>query len=157
MCRDRITDRYQPTGGSTLALDRDGRTGRVKVLLDANALMMPAQFQIDLFDELRNILGGFEPIVLSSVMHELDGLTRAKGRHGAAARLGLTLGEKCTIAECEDTQAGSGTVDAQVIEYAVQNGCLVVTNDRHVRDELFARGIGVISMRKQKKLELLRR
>ena len=116
---------------------------------------MPAQFQIDLFDELRNILGGFEPIVLSSVMRELDGLTRAKGRDGAAARLGLTLGERCTIAECGDIQAG--TVDAQVIEYAVQNGCLVVTNDRHVRDELFARGIGVISMRKQKKLELLRR
>jgi uncharacterized protein len=117
--------------------------------------MMPAQFQIDLFDELRNLLGGFEPIVLSSVMRELDGLTRAKGRHGAAARLGLALGERCTIAESGDVP--SDTVDGQVIEYAVKNGCMVVTNDRHVRDELFARGIGVISMRKQKKLELLRR
>jgi uncharacterized protein len=127
----------------------------VKVLLDANALMMPAQFQIDLFDELRNLLGGFEPIVLSSVMRELEGLTRAKGRHGAAARLGLALGEKCSIAEFGEVSAGS--VDAQLIDYAVQHGCMVVTNDRHVRDELFAHGIGVISMRKQKKLELLRR
>jgi uncharacterized protein len=117
--------------------------------------MMPAQFQVDLFDELRNLLGGFEPIVLSSVMRELEGLTRAKGRCGAAARLGLALGEKCTIAESGD--APSGSVDAQVIEYAVQNGCIVVTNDRRVRDELLTRGIGVISMRKQKKLELLRR
>ena len=25
----------------------------MKVILDANALMMPAQFQVDLFDELR--------------------------------------------------------------------------------------------------------
>ncbi len=117
--------------------------------------MMPSQFQIDLFDELRNLLGGFEPIVLSSVIRELEGLTRAKGRHGAAARLGLALGEKCTIAECGDVS--SGCVDVMIIEYAVQNGCLVVTNDRRVRDGLFARGIGVISMRKQKKLELLRR
>ncbi|WP_299968052.1 PIN domain-containing protein [Methanoregula sp.] len=123
--------------------------------MDANALMMPAQFHIDLFDELRNLLGGFEPIVLSSVIHELEGLTRAKGRNGAAARLGLTLGEKCTIAESRD--ASARTVDDQVIDYAVQNICLVVTNDRRVRDALFERGIGVISMRKQQKLELLRR
>jgi len=117
--------------------------------------MMPAQFHIDLFDELRNLLGGFEPIVLSSVIHELEGLTRAKGLNGAAARLGLTLGEKCTIAESRD--ASARTVDDQVIDYAVQNICLVVTNDRRVRDALFERGIGVISMRKQQKLELLRR
>jgi rRNA-processing protein FCF1 len=116
--------------------------------------MMPAQFQIDLFAELRNLLGGFEPIVLTSVLRELEGLTRAKGRHGAAARLGLTLGERCTVA---DSGVNGESVDAQVIDYAVQNGCMVVTNDRHVRDALFVRGIGVISMRKQKKLELLRR
>ena len=127
----------------------------MKVLLDANALMMPAQFSIDLFDELRNIIGGFEPIVLHSVLRELEGLTRAKGRNGAAARLGLTMGERCTIAEVGNESAES--VDAQVIDYAVRHNCMVVTNDRRVRDELFAHGIGVISMRKQKKLELLRR
>jgi len=127
----------------------------VKVLLDANALMMPSQFQIDLFDELRMLLGSFEPIVLSGVMHELSGLSRAKGRDGAAARWGLTLGEKCTVVESADLESQS--VDAQVIEYAAKNSCLVVTNDRQVRDALFARGIGVISLRKQKKLEILRR
>lgn len=117
--------------------------------------MMPAQFHIDLFDELRNILGGFEPIVLQSVLYELEGLTRAKGRNGAAARLGLALGAQCTIAEDSDESAGS--VDTQVVAYAIRHNCMVVTNDRGVRDELFAHGIGVISMRKQKKLELLRR
>jgi len=127
----------------------------VKVLLDANALMMPAQFQIDIFDELRMLLGSFEPVVLSGVLQELAGLTRAKGRDGAAARLGLTLGERCTVAESGELESGS--VDAQVIEYAARNSCMVVTNDRRVREALFARGIGVISLRKQKKLEILRR
>ena len=61
----------------------------MKVLLDANALMMPSQFQIDLFDELRMLLGSFEPVVLSGIMQELTGLSRAKGRDGAAARCGL--------------------------------------------------------------------
>jgi uncharacterized protein len=117
--------------------------------------MMPAQFQIDLFDQLRGLLGGFEPVVLKQVMDELDGLSRQKGDTGAAARLGLHLGKTCIIADGGDLQTGS--VDEQVIEYAVQNECLVVTNDRRIRDALFTRGIGVISMRKQKKLELLRR
>jgi uncharacterized protein len=116
--------------------------------------MMPAQFQIDLFDELRSLLGGFEPVVLKRVIDELHGLSQEKGKTGAAARLGLALGQKCIVAEGRDL---SGSVDEQVIEYATQNGCLVVTNDRRIRDALFSRGIGVVSMRKQKKLELLRR
>ena len=125
------------------------------MLLDANALMMPAQFQIDLFDELRNLIGSYEPVVLSTVMHELEGLTRARGRHGAAARLGLTLAAQCTLAESRGLESES--VDAQVIEYAAQTKCMVVTNDRRIRDALYARGISVISMRNQKKLEIMRR
>ena len=155
MCRNRFADRYQPAGGSTLAPDRNGRTGRIKVLLDANALMMPAQFQIDLFDELRMLIGAFDPVILSGVLNELKGLTCAKGRDGAAARCALTLAEKCILVQ--DTDLKTESVDAQVIEYAVQNKCLVVTNDRRVRDALFAQGIGVISLRNQKKLEILRR
>ncbi len=127
----------------------------MKVLLDANALMMPSQFQIDLFDELRMLLGSYEPVVLSGILQELAGLSRAKGRDGAAARWGLSLGDKCTIIESGDLESTS--VDAQVIEYAAKNSCLVVTNDRRVREALFTRGIGVISLRKQKKLEILRR
>ncbi|HUH78540.1 MAG TPA: nucleotide-binding protein [Methanoregula sp.] len=127
----------------------------MKVILDANALMMPAQFRIDLFDELRQLVGAFEPVVLSGVVHELSGLSRAKGRDGAAAKCGLALSDRCSVVESGDLRSGS--VDEQLVEYAVRNGCLVVTNDRRVRETLLAQGIGVISMRGQKKLEILRR
>ena len=127
----------------------------MKVILDANALMMPAQFQIDLFDELHRLIGGIEPVVLSGVVQELTGLSRAKGRDGAAAKWGLALSERCTVVESRELTSES--VDAQLIEYATLSGGFVVTNDRRVRDALFSRGIGVISMRGQKKLEILRR
>ena len=117
--------------------------------------MMPAQFQIDLFDELRMLIGAFDPVILSGVLSELKGLACAKGRDGAAARCALTLVEKCILVP--DAHLKTESVDAQVIEYAVQNRCLVVTNDRRVRDALFTQGIGVISLRNQKKLEILRR
>ncbi len=127
----------------------------MKILLDANAFMMPAQFRIDLFDELRTLLGAFEPLVLSGVIRELTGVAGARGRDGAAARHGLNLIEQCTVVE--STMLQSESVDAQVIEYAALNSCMVVTNDRRIRDALLTRGIGVISMRNQKKLEILRR
>jgi hypothetical protein len=116
--------------------------------------MMPAQFKIDLFSEIRELLGSFEPVVLPGIVQELAGLARAKGNDGAAARLGLALAGQCTVAE--DT-GSSLPVDDQVVAWASDNDCLVVTNDRRVRDALLAKGIRVISLRKQKKLEILRR
>ena len=65
------TDCDKPAGGSTMAVDRDGSSDRVKILLDTNALMMPAQFQIDLFGEISRLVGEFTPLVLSGVLNEL--------------------------------------------------------------------------------------
>jgi hypothetical protein len=117
--------------------------------------MMPAQFRIDLFGEIRELLGSFEPVVLPGVVRELSGLANAKGQDGAAARFGLALAGECTLADEQD--ARDIPVDDQVITWAAGRDCMVVTNDRQVRDALLSRGIGVISMRKQKKLEILRR
>jgi len=125
----------------------------VSVLLDANALMMPAQFSIDLFDELRQLVGAFEPLVLETVTHELTGISSGRGRDAAAARYGLSVVQGCRMIHAPEP--AHCTVDEQVIRYARETGCLVVTNDRRLRERLLSQGIGVISMRKQKRLELI--
>jgi rRNA-processing protein FCF1 len=117
--------------------------------------MMQAQFSVDLIDELRRLLGAFEPLVLDSVVNELAGLSAGKGRDGAAARHGLEIARRCTLVRAENLPAAAA--DSQVIDYAHRNGCLVVTNDRDLRDALLVRGVGVISMRKQKRLELVQK
>jgi rRNA-processing protein FCF1 len=127
----------------------------VRVLFDANALMMPAQFSIDLFDELRQLVGAFEPLVLERVAGELEGISSGRGRDAAAARYGLGIARKCTVVR--PGEPSGCTVDEQMINYAHENGCLVVTNDRRLRERLLSQGIGVISMRKQKRLELIQR
>lgn len=136
-----------------MAADRDGHPHRVKVLLDTNALMMPVQFRIDLFDELRSLLGGYEPLVLRDVVGELNGLARGGGNDAAAARAGLLFAERCRTVEGKST---APSVDERVAAYAQTEGCMVVTNDRRLREDLLAAGVPVISLRKQKKLELLR-
>lgn len=125
----------------------------MKVLLDTNALMMPVQFRIDLFDELRSLLGGYEPLVLTDVRRELEGLARGGGNDAAAARAGLMFAERCREVE---SQSRAPTVDDRVAEYAAAEGCMVVTNDRRLRNALLAAGVPVISLRSQKKLEILR-
>jgi len=41
-----------------------------KVILDTNFLFVPVQFQIDIFEQLNNLLGKAEPIVLSTTIEE---------------------------------------------------------------------------------------
>lgn len=136
-----------------MAADRHGRSGRVRVLLDTNALLMPAQFGVDLYDELLALFGDFEPITLEEVVGELSGLARGRGRDAAAARVGLALVRRSTVVPSGSTAEG---VDNRVIEYARREGCTVVTNDRELRNALLREGVDVVSMRRQKTLELLR-
>jgi hypothetical protein len=125
----------------------------VRVLLDTNALLMPAQFGVDLYSELLALFGDFEPITLEEVVGELSGLARGRGRDAAAARVGLALVRRSTVVPSGSTAEG---VDNRVIEYARREGCTVVTNDRELRNALLREGVDVVSMRKQKTLELLR-
>ncbi|MBP7411771.1 MAG: nucleotide-binding protein [Methanoculleus sp.] len=136
-----------------MAADRHGRSGRVRVLLDTNALLMPAQFGVDLYSELLALFGDFEPITLEEVVGELSGLARGRGRDAAAARVGLALVRRSTVVPSGSTAEG---VDNRVIEYARREGCTVVTNDRELRNALLREGVDVVSMRRQKTLELLR-
>nr|WP_282570133.1 PIN domain-containing protein [Methanoculleus sp. 7T] len=136
-----------------MAADRHGCSGRVRILLDTNALLMPAQFGIDLYGELLGLFGDFEPITLEEVVGELSGLARGRGRDAAAARVGLAMARRSTVVPSGSTAEG---VDNRVIEYARREGCVVVTNDRELRNALLREGIDVVSMRRRKTLELLR-
>ncbi|WP_366944373.1 PIN domain-containing protein [Methanoculleus sp.] len=122
------------------------------MLLDTNALTMPAQFGIDLYDGLMALLGDFESITLEEVVGELSGLARGHGRDAAAARVGLELARRSRIVP---SGSSAESVDDRLIEYARREGCIVVTNDRRLRNDLLREGIGVVSMRKERTLELI--
>ena len=137
-----------------MAPHRDGCPDRVRVLLDANALMAQLQFRLDIFAELTRCIGAYEPVLLDCVRDELCGLAASHGREGSSARSALILAERCTV-----TEAGSdeGSVDEKILYYASTHGCMVFTNDRDLRTALLSHGVPVISLAGKQRLEVYRK
>jgi rRNA-processing protein FCF1 len=115
--------------------------------------MAPVQFRLDIFKELTNLIGAYEPMVLTEVLDELRGLSASRGREGSAARSALILAEKCTIVESEKKE---GSVDEKILYYASTHGWMVVTNDRELRKALLGQGVPVISLSGKKRLDIYR-
>ena len=117
---------------------------RPRVVLDANALMLPFQFPINLDAELGRILGACDVYVPSSVVRELQRVAARDRR----ARGALELAAKYATHETRRTGDGA------VIAAAEALGAHVVTNDRALLAALKARGIPRIRLRSKSHLEL---
>src|SRR6266540_4098755 len=89
------------------------------VILDANALLLPFQFRVNLEAELRRLLGDHEILVPSPVMDELRGLSKSVRE----ARGAQKLAERFRVLEVE------GEADDAILEAATQMSAAVVTND----------------------------
>lgn len=114
------------------------------VVLDTNALMMPVELGVRVFDELERLVGRADLVVPGGVVGELERLARGSGPEADAARVGLDLaGEHCRVVE---TTAGAG--DPAVLEAVREHGAAyVVTNDRALRDRVLEAGVPVIGVR----------
>jgi rRNA-processing protein FCF1 len=128
------------------------------ILMDANALMMPVECGVRVFEELERVLadesGGERSgqptyAVPAEVLAELERLAAGAGEAATAAGVGLDLArERCTVL---DHEADSG--DAAVLECGTREEVThAVTNDTAVRERLLARGVPVISLRAENKL-----
>jgi hypothetical protein len=121
----------------------------MNVVLDTNALMMPVELDVRLFDELDRILPpGYELFVPEAVLDELAKLSSGAGTEATAASVGADLSERATPVEHDAAYA-----DDAVLEVARELEATVVTNDRPLRDRLFEAGVPVIGLRGHNKLE----
>jgi hypothetical protein len=120
-----------------------------KIVVDTNFLLLPLQFNIDIFSEIEGLM--LEPYVIivpSGVLRELRKLSSKKGKDGRAALFALkTLGEKGVSIE-----KSSGGVDDWLCEYAKRNKAVVCTNDINLRNRLKGKNIKVIAMKGKSKL-----
>lgn len=119
------------------------------VVLDTNALMMPVELDIRLFDELDRVLSdsegaGLEVVVPQAVIEELRELRESGGEEGMAASVGYDLAtDRCLPIDTEAAYA-----DEAVAELAEQGTAdYVVTNDGPLQDRVLEASVPVISLR----------
>jgi rRNA-processing protein FCF1 len=113
-------------------------------VLDTNALMMPVEVDVRVFDELDRLLGTYDAVTPRAVIAELEKLCDGNGTEGTAAAVGRDLAERCTVIETEAEYADDAVVAAAL---AADGEVYAVTNDRPLRDRLLAAGVDVIGLR----------
>ena len=125
----------------------------LKVILDANFLFIPAQFKVDIFEELSNLLNrSFEPILLSSTEQELKGLAMSSPKIQKQAVLALSLAEKCRLVSVE--KGSDESYDDVIFRVAAEWKCPVGTNDKELRKRLRKVGVPVIFLRQKRVLDV---
>jgi len=118
----------------------------LKVIIDTNGLMIPVQFRVDIFEELKR-LGYDKYIVPLAVIKELENLGRnLRGKDRTAAKVALSLAQRCETIEV------SGHADDVIIELATELGAAVLTNDIGLRKRLESEQIPIICLRQKNRL-----
>lgn len=126
----------------------------LKILLDSNALFVPLQFKIDVFEELKMLLNrNFELVLLSPIRRELEKLAeKGSPKMRKNASYALKLAEKCRLVEVNEKYVGSP--DDVIVQAAREWNCSVFTNDRQLRKRLRNINVAVIYVRQKSRLEI---
>jgi rRNA-processing protein FCF1 len=126
----------------------------LKVILDSNALFVPLQFKIDVFNDLKRLLNrSFELILLSSVKRELEVLAeKGSPKTRKNASYALKLAEKCKYVEVD--VPASALTDDVIVKIAEEWKAAVFTNDRQLRERLRDISVPVIYVRQKSRLEI---
>ncbi|MDY6775334.1 MAG: hypothetical protein SV253_04555 [Halobacteria archaeon] len=136
--------------------DKDEDTGRQrqrqrqKVIFDTNALMVPSQFGVDVFDEVERLVGGYVAVVPRGVVNELKSLATSD----TDAEMGLEIAdERCEVVEHETEGRKTDDVIVSIAENSDEVSA-VVTNDRELIDRLLDVGVRVVRLRQRSHLQI---
>jgi len=145
---------------------------RKKVIVDTNALLIPGEFGVDIFEELERL--GYEHIIVpEAVLSELDRLRRRpnlKGKEKRAAKIGYSLVLKYAYEEPDrymvtinkeeegEEEESEGRererdVDELIIRMALKLKAAVLTSDEPLRKKLSKAGIATVYLRGKSRLE----
>ena len=124
------------------------------VVLDTNALMMPVECDVRVFEELDRLLDSPTLVVPAAVVTELEKLATGDGtaasEESRAASVGLDLAGRCELRATNAEYA-----DDAVVELARTGDVThVVTNDRPLQERLRGADVSVIRLRGQNKLAI---
>jgi len=119
------------------------------VILDSNAILMLFEFSINLEEELTRLFGKFKIIIPKPVVNEIKFLSEhEKGRKKFIAKPALKLIEKYDVVDAD------GKGDQAILELAKKLNCVVLTNDKKLRDKIKKLSLHTVYLRGKSKLVL---
>lgn len=129
-------------------------TKSLKVILDSNALFVPFQFNIDIFEALDELLGRRAvPILPSPIKKELETIAdKGSPKMRKLALCALKIAEKCKFLEVKSRISSSP--DDAIVEMSKKGGYIVFTNDRELRKRLRDISVPVVYVRQKSYLEI---
>ncbi|WP_208288674.1 twitching motility protein PilT [Halobacterium sp. R2-5] len=122
----------------------------MRVAMDANALMMPVEADVRVFDELDRILEDYAAVVPETVRAELEKLAAGGGDEATAASVAADLADRCDTVSAEESYAD----DALYALATDGDADAVVTNDGPLRERLLDAGVPVIHLRGRNQLTI---
>ena len=123
----------------------------VRFLLDANMLMIPGKFKIDIFEQLENF-GKDELYTLDLVVKELEHVAKGSGKDASYAKVALYLMRKHGV-KVLSTKDGTEHTDRAIERFAKKKYYTVCTQDRELINRLKSENVSVISLRQGRYLE----
>jgi hypothetical protein len=125
-----------------------------KVIIDTNFLLIPYQFKVDIFSEIRRICNvKYDVFVLDKTVGELERIIgKQGGKHREAAKLALGLLKSKGVKVIETRE--DKVVDDIIVELANRKEHIVATQDKGLKRRLKTKGIPVITLRQRQYLVL---
>jgi len=119
------------------------------ILLDSNAILIVFEFSVNLERELTRLFGKYKIVVPKPVVNELRFLSeQGDGRKKFIAKPALKLIEKYDVIDAE------GKGDKAILDLAKKLDCVVLTNDKKLRDEIKKLSLHAVYLKGKSKLVL---
>ena len=129
----------------------------IKIYLDTNFLMIPAQFKVDVFEEIKRICHfQYELCILEKSIKELEKIkSEQKGKHKDAAKIAIGIINQKIKQKSLNITAFSKDIAVDDILVELSNAeTIVATQDKELKQRILEKGGRLIVLRNKTHLEI---
>jgi len=125
-----------------------------KIIIDTNFLMIPGEFRVDIFSEIKSIANfPYKLMIIDKTVDELKmiisrNMTKSVDRLYAKIALGLIESQKI-----EKIHTQKSNVDDAIVDFADKD-TLVATSDKELKKRLREKNVKIINLRKKQYLKI---
>ncbi|MCD6229360.1 MAG: 30S processome protein Utp24 [Candidatus Diapherotrites archaeon] len=129
--------------------------GALVVIFDTNMLLVPAQFGIDVFTQIKQKLSSKTRFVtIGAVEEELEKISAKSPKYKKIVELTRKIMKKEDVVALDGPKMFFGPTDDAIIQYALEMHGIVATNDKELRAKLRKKGIRCAFLRSKKFIEI---